>query len=119
MLAKLLAALLAIFGVILLLGGVAALIKAEPNAPMFFAMLAAVVAFGIGCIVASIGVFRMHKYGFVLCIGLGISAAVFALIVSENTGQGVLWPIFVFMTTAGAAGLFSKSKSSAIAKAAP
>jgi hypothetical protein len=119
MLAKLFAALLALSGVLLVLVGSAAIIQAEPNSPMFFGMLSAIVAFGVGCLIASIGVFRKRRYGFVLCIGLGVSAAGLALIVSESVGQGVLWPIFAFMTASGAAGLFVKSGADATGRAEP
>ena len=112
MLAKLLSALLAVSGTLLVFGGGVAIVQAEQSPPMVFAMLFAVVAFGVGCLIASIGVFSMRRYGFVLCIGLGISAAGFALIVSESVSQGVLWPIFAFMTASGAAGLFVQLRPS-------
>jgi len=119
MLAKLLSAILAISGVLLVIGGVVALLTAEPNAPMYFAMLFAIAAFGIGCIASSVGIFRMRRYGFALCVGLGISAALFALFVSEPVGQGVLWPIFAFMTASGTAGLVLKPKYGAAREDAP
>lgn len=108
LLAKLFSALLAISGVILAFLGIASFVTAEPNSPMFFAMLLAISAFGLGCIVAAVGIFRMRPYGFAICAGLGICVAMFALFVHEAVGQGILWPIFTVMTTCGTAGLIVK-----------
>jgi uncharacterized protein YfiM (DUF2279 family) len=119
MFAKIFAALLTISGVFLAFGGAVAFATAKPNAPMFFAMLFAIAVFGIGCVIAALGVFRKRRYGFVLCIGLGISAAIFALYVSESVGEGILWPVFAIMTAGGIVGLLSNPRAKAEKEGAP
>jgi hypothetical protein len=102
---KSLAVVLFLFGIFLTIGGAGAIAISKETAPLFYAMVLGLTAFGLMCLAAAYAVYKGRVFGFRICIALGLIAAVFAIYVKEPIGNGYLWPTTIFMLANGLFGL--------------